>query len=235
MSKKNAPAKGNDRGPAGNTAPRTSPISVQVSAPSRSSGGGAGQSSGGKGGGSTIKVAGQSFNVGKTFGAGDIAKIQAAIPTANLSQIQQKVQGKNITIGSGAKDTFKAAATAAAQAQSQAQADTTRELIESVLDDRGFGSASPLSEVPEGYVTDLEYEAGLDRANLEMQRQIEQLRQLGQTERQKLVNENNLAVTGMEVKGKLDLQGIVNAGYKNIANIERGTNMFSSIMGAFNF
>jgi hypothetical protein len=39
----------------------------------------------------------------------------------------------------------------------------------------------------------------------------------------------------MELKGELDLQGIVNAGYKNIANIERGSNMFSSIMGAFNF
>jgi hypothetical protein len=187
------------------------------------------------GGGSTINVAGQSFNVGKTFGAGDIARIQSAVPTTTFSQLQQKAQGKDITIGSGAKDAFRAAATAAAQAQSQSQANTTREIIEGVLDERGFGTDSFLSEVPEGLVTDLEYQAGLDKANLGMQRQLEELRQAGQTERQKLVNENNLAVTGMEVKGKLDLQGIVNAGYKNIANIERGSNMFSSIMSAFNF
>ncbi len=86
-----------------------------------------------------------------------------------------------------------------------------------------------------GYQDALNVQAALQVGQQETQKQLEQLRQAGQTERQKLVNENNLAVTGMEVKGKLDLQGIVNAGYKNIANIERGSNMFSSIMGAFNF
>jgi hypothetical protein len=81
----------------------------------------------------------------------------------------------------------------------------------------------------------LEVQAALQKGELDNQRAIEQLRDAGMTERQKLVNENNLAVTGAEIKGKLDLQGIVNAGYKNIANIERGTGMFQSIMGAFNF
>jgi hypothetical protein len=89
--------------------------------------------------------------------------------------------------------------------------------------------------IPPGLINQPMYDAAKEAANLQIQKQIEELRQSGQTERQKLVNENNLAVTGMEVKGKLDLQGIVNAGYKNIANIERGSNMFSSIMGAFNF
>lgn len=36
-------------------------------------------------------------------------------------------------------------------------------------------------------------------------------------------------------QGKIDLQKIVNAGYRNIAQIERGSDMFRSIMGAFNF
>ncbi len=210
----------------------------RASAPSGGGGGGGGggaarsSAPSGGGGGNTIKVAGQSFNVGKTLGAADINRIQAAVPTANLAQIQQKAQGKDIAIGSNAKDAFKAAATATAQAQTDSN---TRQIFEDILNERGIGTNDVLSEVPEGYVTDLEYEAGLNKANLDMQRQIEQLRQAGQTERQKLINENNLAVTGAEVKGKLDLQGIVNAGYKNIANIERGSNMFSSIMGAFNF
>jgi hypothetical protein len=230
MSKKNAPAKKNDRGPAGNTARGKNPLSTQAANQSR----GVSSPSPG-GGGRTIKVAGQSFDVGKTFGAGDITRIQAAVPAANLSQIQQKVRGKDIAIGSGAKDTFKAAASAAAQAKADSDVAATHQVFEDILNERGIGTNDVLSEVPEGYVTDLEYEAGLDKANLDMQRQIEQLRQAGQTERQKLINENNLAVTGAEVKGKLDLQGIVNAGYKNIANIERGSNMFSSIMGAFNF
>jgi hypothetical protein len=99
---------------------------------------------------------------------------------------------------------------------------------------------------PSGYIDTLTAELGAFSAELQNQRNIsnygwdaqkamEGLRQAGATERQKLVNENNLAVTGLEVKGKLDLQGIINAGYKNIARIERGSNMFQSVMGAFNF
>lgn len=67
------------------------------------------------------------------------------------------------------------------------------------------------------------------------QQAMEDVRQAGATERQKLINENMLAVTDKEVKGKLDLQAIVNSGYKNIANVERGSDMFRSIMSAFNF
>lgn len=89
--------------------------------------------------------------------------------------------------------------------------------------------------LPPNFVNEPIYDAAREAANLQMQKQIEELRDAGQTERQKLVNENNLAVTAAEVKGKLDLQGIINAGYKNIANIERGSNMFSSLMAAFNF
>jgi hypothetical protein len=183
-------------------------------------------------------VGGQQVNVGKTFGAGDINRIQQIAPGIDLGALQSKVQGKDIKIGSGAKTAFGAAATA----QKEQEAANQRQVFEDILStwstDNGFdggGGGGGFPDVPEGYVSLSEYEAGLQGANLETQKQIEGLRQAGQTERQKLVNENNLAVTGMEVKGKLDLQGIINAGYKNIANIERGSNMFSSIMGAFNF
>jgi hypothetical protein len=87
----------------------------------------------------------------------------------------------------------------------------------------------------EGYEDFLNIQAALRKTELDNQFNIEQLRDAGMTERQRLVNENNLAVTEKEVGGKLDLQKIVNAGYKNIANIERGSNMFASIMSAFNF
>jgi hypothetical protein len=87
----------------------------------------------------------------------------------------------------------------------------------------------------EGYENFLDIQAALRKTELDNLFNIEQLRDAGMTERQRLVNENNLAVTEKEVGGKLDLQKIVNAGYKNIANIERGSNMFASIMSAFNF
>jgi len=90
-------------------------------------------------------------------------------------------------------------------------------------------------DIPPGLVNTPMYDAAKEAAQLQIQKQIEELRQFGQTERQKLVNENNLAVTGAEVKGKLDLQGIVNAGYRNIANIERGTEMVRNITSMFNF
>jgi len=94
---------------------------------------------------------------------------------------------------------------------------------------------NPLEAQMAALGAELQNRSAISNYGWDAQKVIAQLQDAGQTERQKLVNENNLAVTGAEVKGKLDLQAIVNAGYKNIANIERGTNMFSSIMGAFNF
>jgi len=64
---------------------------------------------------------------------------------------------------------------------------------------------------------------------------VEQIRKDAVIEREKLIGENALAVGAQEIGGKLDLQKIVNAGYKNIANIERGSDMFNSLMSAFNF
>jgi hypothetical protein len=47
--------------------------------------------------------------------------------------------------------------------------------------------------------------------------------------------DNRIPAIQAESKGKLDLQKIVNAGYKNIADIERGTEMMRNITSMFNF
>jgi hypothetical protein len=99
----------------------------------------------------------------------------------------------------------------------------------------GGGGVFPLEAQMAALGAELQNRSSISNYGWDAQKVIAQLQDAGQTERQKLINENNLAVTGAEVKGKLDLQAIVNAGYKNIANIERGSNMFSSIMSAFNF
>lgn len=55
------------------------------------------------------------------------------------------------------------------------------------------------------------------------------------TERLKYEVDNRIPEIQAESKGRVDLQKIVNAGYRNIANIERGAQMASSIYGMFNF
>lgn len=64
---------------------------------------------------------------------------------------------------------------------------------------------------------------------------VERIRQAGETERLKYEVDNRIPVVQAEAKGRLDLQEIVNAGYKNIANIERGSSMVNSITSMFNF
>ena len=67
------------------------------------------------------------------------------------------------------------------------------------------------------------------------QRAIAALQQAGATERTKYEVDNKIPLLQEEARGKIDLQKIVNAGYKNIANIERGTEMVRNITSMFNF
>lgn len=96
-------------------------------------------------------------------------------------------------------------------------------------------AAAPAVDPLQGYVDFMTMQSANILAGKDIDKQIETLRDAGMTERQRLINENNIAVTEKEIGGKLDLQKIVNAGYKNIANIERGSDMFNSLMSAFNF
>lgn len=68
-----------------------------------------------------------------------------------------------------------------------------------------------------------------------VQERIRALENAGQTERLKYEVDNRVPVVQAESKGKLDLQKIVNSGYKEIAQIERGSKMMGNITSMFNF
>lgn len=92
-------------------------------------------------------------------------------------------------------------------------------------------NADPLA----GTVSFSEHEAANKLALAKIQEQIAQLQEAGATERTKYEVDNRIPFLQAESKGKIDLQAIVNAGYKNIANIERGTEMVRNITSMFNF
>jgi hypothetical protein len=195
---------------------------------------------------------------GKNISAKELKEIQQKTRYTPASIIQ-RAEKADVNVKPSAQDFVQQFATQQAQKQEQAAQAAANPGTQAVFSYSPAGAVSSVSYEPvsidstsqpssstttsattstdplAGYQQYLEVQAALQKGQLDNQRAIEQLRDAGMTERQKLVNENNLAVTGAEIKGKLDLQGIVNAGYKNIANIERGTGMFQSIMGAFNF
>jgi hypothetical protein len=195
---------------------------------------------------------------GKNISAKELKKIQQKTGYTPASIIQ-RAEKADVSIKPSAQDFVQQFATQQAQKQEQAAQAAANPGTQAVFSYSPAGAVSGVSYEPVSvastsqpssstttaatantdsladYQQYLEVQAALQKGQLDNQKAIEQLRDAGMTERQKLVNENNLAVTGAEIKGKLDLQGIVNAGYKNIANIERGTGMFQSIMGAFNF
>jgi len=88
---------------------------------------------------------------------------------------------------------------------------------------------------PLGTVSFSEYETSNKLALARIQEQIAQLQEDGATERTKYEIDNRIPFLQAESKGKIDLQAIVNAGYKNIANIERGAEMVRNITSMFNF
>jgi len=105
------------------------------------------------------------------------------------------------------------------------------------------GGATPVNDF---YFTNPEYAAGMQGAELQTRSQIsnygwdtqkamENIRQAAETERIKYEVDNRIPLVQAEAQGKLDLQKIVNAGYKNIANIERGTEMVRNVTSMFNF
>jgi hypothetical protein len=192
---------------------------------------------------------------GKNISAKELKEIQQKTGYTPASIIQ-RAEKADVSIKPSAQDFVQQFATQQAQKQEQAAQAAANPGTQAVFSYSPAGAVSSVSYEPvsidstsqpsssttttatantDSLAGLLEVQAALQKGELDNQRAIEQLRDAGMTERQKLVNENNLAVTGAEIKGKLDLQGIVNAGYKNIANIERGTGMFQSIMGAFNF
>ena len=200
-------------------------------------GGGGNKPSSGGGGGGGIKVAG--VTVGQKFGAADIARIQETKPNLSIADIQQKAKASDTKIKASAQTVFRAESQRLADAAKEEQRNRTQEILQDlgILSDSGelvYGDAS--SNLPgEELVPFANFDLAKQGANLEIQKQIEQIRDAGATERLKYEVDNRIPLAQTEAKGKIDLQKIVNAGYQNIARIERGSDMFRSIMGAFNF
>ena len=65
--------------------------------------------------------------------------------------------------------------------------------------------------------------------------EAERIRDAGSTERLKYEVDNKIPQIQEESKGRIDLQKIVNAGYKNIENIKRGSDMVRNITSMFSF
>jgi hypothetical protein len=80
-----------------------------------------------------------------------------------------------------------------------------------------------------------EVESANRLAAAQIEKQIAQLQDFGQTERLKYEVDNRIPVVQAEAKGKLDLQKIVNSGYKEISQIERASKMMGNITSMFNF
>jgi len=184
------------------------------------------------GGGGGVKVAG--VNVGKAFNAADIAAIQAAKPNISVATIQQKAKAADVKIKPGATSVFRAEAQKFADAAKEEEKQRQKEILEDlgVLPDVEYDSTLlPGEEI----VPFANFDLAREGANLEIKRQIAQIQEAGATERTKYEVDNRIPVVQAESKGKIDLQAIVNAGYKNIANIERGTEMVRNITSMFNF
>jgi hypothetical protein len=184
-----------------------------------------------------IKIAG--VKIGDKLGAGEIARIQEAKPNISIAAIKTKAKDADVKIKSAARSVFNAEAQRLADAAKEEEKRRQTEHLTAlgILNESGqpiYGSAS--SNLPgEEIVNFANFDLAREGANLEAQKQIERIRDAGATERLKYEVDNRIPEIQAESKGKLDLQAIVNAGYKNIANIERGSDMVRNITSMFNF
>jgi hypothetical protein len=196
-------------------------------APSGGGGGGGGaMSSGGApsgGGGGAMggpSIAG--VQIGNKLNAGEVQQLLNKGLT--LQQIQNRAGNKDINLASGAKTLFKPAALPTAIGTPDTTTTTTTE----------YGDSYYENQIPYS-----EYDLFGETFSAQIQNQglenVERIRQAGATERLKYEVDNRIPEIQAESKGKLDLQAIVNAGYKNIANIERGTEMVRNVTSMFNF
>lgn len=168
----------------------------------------------------TPSIAG--VQIGKKLNAGEVQQLLDKGLT--LQQIQNRADNKGLKSGTGAKNLFTPAAPTAIGTPDTTTTDTTT----------GYGGGFGESQIPYS-----EYDLFGDTLQARIQNQgleeVERIRQAGATERLKYEVDNKIPQIQAESKGRIDLQAIVNAGYKNIANIERGTEMVRNITSMFNF
>lgn len=170
------------------------------------------------------KIAG--VKVGKKLNAKELSEIQQKNPGLSLSAIQERVEDKNIKIKAPVRALFEEEEKKIINKQNEEE----KERFQKILNE--LGVSTPVAPggpaIPQGYATIPEIESST-------QLSIEKIRDAGATERLKYEVDNRIPEIQAESKGKLDLQAIVNAGYKNIANIERGTEMVRNITSMFSF
>ena len=150
--------------------------------------------------------------VGAKLGPGEIRDIVAA-STLTPEQVITRAENRNIPLSTAAQ-TYSSTLTPPLDSASQFGGSPT----DGTLDI----TSSELASATTGYEWDT-------------RKAIAQLQEAGATERLKYEVDNRIPLTEAEYKGKIDLQKIVNAGNRRVANIQRGSQMFASMMGAFNF
>lgn len=196
-------------------------IAARASSPSPSSGGG-----GGGGGSKGPAIAG--VKIGNKLNAREVNTLisQGLSP----AQIAARAANKGINIGGGAKNILNPRSAAPPSPSGDTfPADTFPADTSTDYGDTYYENQIPYSEY--SLLGDT-FSAQIQNQGLE---NVERIRQAGATERLKYEVDNRIPEIQAESKGKLDLQAIVNAGYKNIANIERGSDMVRNITSMFSF
>ena len=204
------------------------------------SGGGSGSSGNGSNdnkGNNQINIGGKSYNVaGNTLNTKDVKSI-ANKADVSVAQVLNKASNQDIKASSGAKtfvkDFINTSAANAAAAEQQRIQDAINSGVKNTLDEYGFGDTG--LNKGEELITLADLEAAKEGANLEVKRQIAKIEDDGATERLKYEVDNRIPVVQAEAKGKLDLQKIVNSGYKEISQIERASKMMGNITSMFSF
>ena len=177
------------------------------------------------------KIAG--VKIGSNLGAGEIRQIAAATGKS-VAQIAGKADNKGIQVSSAAQNVV---ARAAAPSPPPGPPPGPGPLPSMPDVFSGGGGGFPDASVLPGQqvVPFANFDLAREGANLATQKEIERIRDAGATERLKYEVDNRIPEIQAKSKGDLDLQAIVNAGYKNIANIERGSDMVRNITSMFNF
>jgi hypothetical protein len=182
------------------------------------------------------KIAG--VKIGSKLGAGEIRQIAAATGKS-VAQIAGKAANKSVQVSSAAQNVVARAAAPSPPPSPPPGTPPGPGPSNPTYGgfDPGFPFGSPGAGVSPGeqVVPFANFDLAREGANLATQKEIERIRDAGATERLKYEVDNRIPEIQAKSKGDLDLQAIVNAGYKNIANIERGSDMVRNITSMFNF
>jgi hypothetical protein len=165
--------------------------------------------------------------VGKQLGAAEINRIAKDLGVP-ISDVYDKAVSQNINLSRQVEQN--AAADKYVPTPVEPIQDTS-----STTGGGGGGSNFGVANAPGVDATIPTLEAAANVAEWTSRKAIAQLQEDSATERLKYEVDNRIPLTEAEYKGKIDLQKIVNAGNRRVANIQRGSQMFASMMGAFNF